>query len=554
MLQLSGIPDRSELKAVIDHLRKVGADTRDVEVKAAGGGFPKSLLHTISAFSNTQGGLIILGLDEKTNFEPTPDFKAGATRKALEDACSNKIHPAVNAEIVEAPFADTVLLLAWIPELPINLKPAYIVTAGQYAGSYKRLGDGDHKLSNYEIDRLLENRSQPFWDREVVPRATLTDLDSQLLEQLLERERRLKPRNFASLSDEDCLRRLNIIDFDMVGELRPTLAGLLALGSYPQQFFPRLNITFTAYPGTDKASAPGSPRFLDNRRIDGSIPVILEETLYAVARNSRTGAVIVDGFRQDLPDFPHDAVREAVVNALMHRDYSPEARGSQVQVNLYTDRLEILNPGGLYSIVTLEALGATGLSATRNQALSNILESTPFENGFVAENRGSGYSAILTELQRAILPPPIPESTLTYFCLTFPRRGAASPEPPQETSAAKDRILTHLAKVPSATAKDVAASADIAVSTARATLSKLVKAGQIEMLEPPKSPKQRYRLTRRPPSTEPATAPSRPPRSNSPADHPAAAPQPTTPQQLTRGCSREIPVSQGAGSIGLKHE
>ena len=85
------------------------------------------------------------------------------------------------------------------------------------------------------------------------------------------------------------------------------------------------------------------------------------------------------------------AVREAVCNAIMHRDYSELARGTQVQVNLYDNRLEFLSPGGLYGTVTAATVASAGYSSTRNQYLADVLESTPYEGGFVAENRGTGF-------------------------------------------------------------------------------------------------------------------------------------------------------------------
>ena len=94
------------------------------------------------------------------------------------------------------------------------------------------------------------------------------------------------------------------------------------------------------------------------------------------------------------------AVREAVCNALMHRDYSELARGTQVQVNLYDNRLEFLSPGGLYGTVTAATVASAGYSSTRNQYLADILESTPYEGGFVAENRGAGFKLMGIELGR----------------------------------------------------------------------------------------------------------------------------------------------------------
>lgn len=129
---------------------------------------------------------------------------------------------------------------------------------------------------------------------------------------------------------------------------------------------------------------------------------------------SPRGAIMRGAFRYDLFDFPPVAVREAITNAVMHRDYSPEARGTQVQVDLFTDRLEVRNPGGLYGAVTVDILGTDGISSSRNLALSRILESTPYlDDGFVAENRGSGYQEILD------MPPPEVRNSLIRFACCF---------------------------------------------------------------------------------------------------------------------------------------
>lgn len=419
MNALNGLPSDEDLAAIINELRQLAADTRLVEAKAASQKLPKGIPHSISAFSNTEGGLIILGLDESSGFKTTPNFNALSIRNAMEHACANQMIPPVQAVIEERVFEESKLVLAWIPEATSNNKPCYVATQGRYGGSYTRLGDGDHKLSEYEINRLIENSKQPQWDREIVAEASLADLDQELIAALLKHERALKPRNFSQLTDEEALKRLNVIALDDKQQFRPTLAGLLALGSYPQQFFPRLNITITQYPGTDKNTTPGAARFTANHSLDGSISVMLDETLKTVARYAGSKALIKDGYRQNIPTYPLEAIREAVVNALMHRDYSPESRGGQIQINLYEDRIEIINPGGLYGNITVSTLGTESLTATRNQALSVLLESTPFERGFVAENRGSGYQAIRSELYNAGLPEPTIHNSIRRFCISI---------------------------------------------------------------------------------------------------------------------------------------
>ena len=154
---------------------------------------------------------------------------------------------------------------------------------------------------------------------------------------------------------------------------------------------------------------------------------MIEDAVAAVTKNMRTGSRIQGTFRYDVPDYPAPAVREAIANALMHRDYSPNAQGTSVAVDLYADRLEIINPGGLYGTMTVSDLGEKHAAGSyRNQYLSNILESTPralnhptAPDGYVAERRGTGFFVINDEVRRAGKPDPEPYDSLTRFCLTF---------------------------------------------------------------------------------------------------------------------------------------
>ena len=118
----------------------------------------------------------------------------------------------------------------------------------------------------------------------------------------------------------------------------------------------------------------------------GSIPDMLLDALSLIQQRMSTGAIVEGGLRKDVPDYPIIALREAIANALQHRDYSPEGRGTHVQVNMYADRIEISNPGGLYGATTVESLGKEGISASRNEFLSRLLTYTPFQDGFVVEN------------------------------------------------------------------------------------------------------------------------------------------------------------------------
>lgn len=488
--------NQRELNDLILQMRQIGNDTQTCEVKESRKEIPENITDTLSAFSNGEGGTIILGVSEKEGFIPVESFDARAMQEALSAKC-DLMTPRVRPSIEILPFEGANVLVAHVPAMPVKDQPCYITTKGRYQGSYIRTGDGDRKLTQYEVDRLIEERSQPTFDDDTVPEATLDDLDKNLLTPFISRQRELHPRIFGTRSDEDIIIGMHVAKRDDDGTIRPTLGGLLALGLFPQQFFPRLNITFTAFPGVTKSEVvDDSRRFLDSQTIIGPIPLMIEDALGAVTKNMRTGAIIEGAFRKDVPDYPRKAVREAIANALMHRDYSPDARGSQVQVNMYADRLEVLNPGGLFGSVTIDTLGTIGISSSRNQFLSNILETTPYPGGgYVVENRGTGYQVIEEQLQAALMNPPKPLNTLTFFSLTFNKRRMTKSEKTNTNPlSVEEAIIELLSKRSSATSKELSELSGLSRSAITSHLRTMIANEIVEPTEPARSPKQRYRL------------------------------------------------------------
>lgn len=486
-----------ELQTAVTLMRAIGKDTQRYEVKSSKKALSKDIVETLSAFSNGTGGIIICGLSEKDGFIPVPNFDSQSVHDALIETCNTKMTPPVRPSVSILPFEGSKLVVAVIDEmLPVD-KPCYATASGKYRGSFIRTGDGDQRLSEYEVDRLLDEHRQPRFDGETVEAATVDDLDRSLLEGVIAKERADHPRNFAKVSDEEAMRLLNIAKPDKDGVLHPTLAGLLALGTYPQQFFPRLNVSFAAYPGTDKSEVTAAgARLLDSVTVVGPIPYLVADSIAAVRKNMRTGAVIDGAFRKDVPDYPTVALREAIANALMHRDYSPLSQGTPVHIDMFADRIEITNPGGLYGTMTVSLLGKEHGSSTRNQFLATILESTPAEGGgFVVENRGTGYRAIESELAAALMPAPIPKNSVGFFSLTFQKRRIAESELKMPASeSVRVIVLDLLAKQESVTTAEVMQRSGRSKTTVVKYINQMVAEGTIEPVELGSSRRQRYRL------------------------------------------------------------
>lgn len=416
--------------ALVARVRRLGTDLTEVEVKAATRGLPRTTVETVSAFANGIGGVLLLGLSEQEGFEPEAGFDAPAIRDALARACADDLEPPLRAPIEIEEFEGQYLVRLDVPELDAVAKPCFIKARGAYQGSFIRGGDGDRRLTSYEVSQLLSNRAQPVHDAEPVADATLGDLDPELVESCLRRVRMRAPRAFADLDETSALLRVRAaarVDDRVV----PTLAGLLCLGAYPQQFFPQLFVSFVSLPGLAMGEelADGT-RFLDNQSCDGSIPQMVEEAVDAVRRNMRVASIIQGAGRRDRYDYPVEAVRELIVNAVMHRDYSPGARGTQVQVELYPDRLVVKSPGGLYGGVEVGQLGVIDVSSSRNAVLAKLLADVPIGRSgeVVCENRGSGMSRVVGRLRDAGMSPPRFDATPAHLHVTIPQHALLDPD------------------------------------------------------------------------------------------------------------------------------
>lgn len=290
---------------------------------------------------------------------------------------------------------------------------------------------------------------------------------------------RKERKNLAENVSKDEILELMGITSDGV----PTLAGLMVFSKYPQGYFPQLCITAVSLPGTERgAVGDDDERFIDNKRITGAIPDMLEDAVEFVRKNSRIKTIIDDnGRRADKPEYPVKAVREAILNALVHRDYSIHTENVPVCIEMYRDRMEIINSGGLYGKISIDALGKVR-PETRNAALANMLELLN-----ITENRYSGIPTMRNEFAKAGLPAPIFSAVHGEFKVIM-KNGLYSDEEPADES------VVEFCSTPRTRAEIV----DFIGKSKNYVMSKivnpLVKGGKLRMTIPdkPKSPNQRF--------------------------------------------------------------
>lgn len=399
----------------IEFMQKYQTETDRIEAKTAEIDYPKKCYDTISAFANKYGGIIIFGINEHNNFIEQDVYDVNDLQKQITALCTTSIEPIIRPEFLHITYNNKKLLAVKINEIPQNQKPCYYKNAGMRKGSYIRVGDSDEPMTEYEIYSLQSYKDGIQEDLRPIKRASIDDLDSEKINLYLEKTRKDKP-NFSKFSDEKILKLSGIIE-NSTGIIYPTLSGLMMFGEYPQGYLPQLFVACVVVPGT-KLGDVGEmgQRFDDNKRVEGTLDEMLEQTLTFIRRNIGT-IVIIDnnGKRENVPEYPMKALREAVANALIHRDYSISRESAYIYVQIYDDRIEIINPGDLYGNNRLDTLGTDMMLEARNKNIVRLLE----EKGNIIENRHTGIATMRDEMKKIGLPEPEFQSLRGDFKVIF---------------------------------------------------------------------------------------------------------------------------------------
>ncbi|MBM4147120.1 MAG: AAA family ATPase [Nitrospira sp.] len=414
---------QEELQELISEVQQHQSELDDMEVKSAHKGTPQRLYEPISAFANsTSGGVILFGLNEERNYEIVGVGDSQRLQEEVSQLAAAEMTPPLRPSFTVVEIEGKAVVAVEIPGLTAEQKPCFYKHAGMHKGAYIRVGNTNRQMTDYEIFGYVSARTQPTFDEETIKEASLDDLNKDRLQNYIAALKKSRPQaTYLNKSFEQILAQLRIVK-DVNGILIPTLAGLLMFGDYPQAFESQLVITFLQYYGsTETEKTPRGERFLDNRKFEGPIPEMVESAINYVMSSIRKSSLIEGLYRRDIPEYPEEAIREAVVNAVAHRDYSHFVRGSYIQIRLFADRIEIQSPGGLYGNVTEDTIEEE--QSTRNRVLMKFMEDL-----HLVENRGSGTRTMIDAMRKANLEPPKLKDKRTSFWVTFRSHTLMRPE------------------------------------------------------------------------------------------------------------------------------
>jgi ATP-dependent DNA helicase RecG len=457
----------------IEELVKLMRDRRGelpgVEVKSAAGGLPDSITETMCGFANLPGGgLIILGLNEAMGFRPVQLKDAVSLAGGVASRARQAFQPEIQVDVDVARFEGSDLVVARVRELPASAKPCFVKRSGQ---AYLRFADGDYTLSQLEIEGFISNRSRPRHDEAIVQGAAVTDFEAERVEDFLATARASDRRLARVTDDTELLRRTGVIALS--GE--PTVAGLIALGDYPQQFLPHYAIRAASLPDSSNLSI----RALDEATFTGPIAAMLEDAVAWMTRNGRHRLITnaATGHVREFQDPPTIAVRELIGNALVHRDLAEWSTSRAIECRLTPTEFRLTNPGGLYG-VSADRLGIHPLTSARNRRLVDICKFIRTSDGNVVEALASGIPAATAAVREAGLPDlDFYDQGITFSVAIRRIESPRLPTTVESIGTAPVELLDFLATPK--TSIEIAKALDITINAARKRLATLRAAGKV---------------------------------------------------------------------------
>lgn len=329
----------------------------------------RPIVKTVVAFANTAGGMIVVGVEDDGKVIGVDDpFKM---EEKITSVIADSIAPLIMPDIEFSTVEDKTLLIIRVAH---TIGPFYLKQAGEPNGILVRLGSTNRQASPQLIDEMYRQRTKQSFDELPCLGTTEKDFDPKLVNIVFDHFEH-KP-TIAKLKSLGLLVKYG-------NQTVPSNAGIILFANEETRFheFADARVSCARFAGTEKVD------FIDRVDIDGGLLTAIEEVPKFVRRNTRMAAEIKTMRRKDIPEYPTEAVREALLNALMHSDYA--TRGSRILVAIFSDRMDITNPGMLPLGITLEDF-KNGVSSIRNKVIARI-----FEKMELVEQWGSGYKRIM---------------------------------------------------------------------------------------------------------------------------------------------------------------
>ena len=378
------------------------------------------ILKTIVAFANTAGGTLIIGISSEHKVIGVKNVSLA--EEMLANVIADSIFPSILPEIEIATVQKKTIIVIKVPHWR---GPFYLKKEGTPNGVYIRLGSTSRPAGPEMIEELKRSVTNLSYDQQGIPELTLKALNfDQIREVFNAAKREIDEKKCHSLGIVTCVS----------DKVVPSIGGLILFGTeeFRNKYVPDARVRCARFRGVDKA------HIIDQFEVEGTILDAILEVPKFIARNTRLGADFQHFRRKDIPEYPELAIREVLINALVHADYA--IGGSTIQVAVFDNRLEIQNPGMLPFGFTLDDLKA-GVSRIRNRVIARI-----FHELKLMEEWGSGYKRVIDTCRENHYPEPEWEEFGTSVRVTFFSFGKnrSLPSVKGQLSARQQEILSLL--------------------------------------------------------------------------------------------------------------
>ncbi|WP_250505407.1 ATP-binding protein [Bowdeniella massiliensis] len=417
---------------------------------------PKKLAETLTAFANAEGGIVVVGIENK-KIQHRPDFTVRSN--SLRQAPRHHIEPPLACEVQEVDVIDDdgeqASLLVFI------VHPSAAVHYLTDGTCYRRTGDSNHKLNRKELTEFEYERGVEDYEATVIPGLTVGDLDSHTLDDFYE-------RSGASRELAHLLKSRGLTNLD--GGV--TVAAALLFSTNPTQIVPGAFIRVCRFQGTLRQTG-ASQNITFDQRTDGPISDAIETASAWVEANLPVRKALgEDGKFQATSPVPRDAWLEAIVNAAIHRSYS--LGGDHTRVEIFDDRMEITNPGKFYHSSSLD----NPLNIPR-YARNPRIARTCTDLG-LAQELGEGIRRIFDEMEQAGRAKPMYQQKPMHITLTLPFVSRITEDQRRRLPARAEQVLHALRSLGGAGGTgDIASYAGVSNPTARSCLTKLREEGLV---------------------------------------------------------------------------
>lgn len=361
-----------EIKKIIQNGENSYIEFKEEETKA------KELAEEMVAFSNSDGGMILIGVDDKGNIKGIKDNK---TEETVMNICRNNCIPNITPlyESIETEGRRIAVIT-----VPKGLNKPYYTADNKY---YVRVGTTKRIASKEELLRLFEASGSLHFDISPIEGTSIKDLYIDVI-----RDYYIK-YNIFDLYEEtkESVERI-LVNADILKEVDGrklcTVGGLLMFGKNPERHLPQNGVSFAHFSGNEITDV-----LIDKKIVTGRLQDIAEQIMVVIKTNLLIPSVVNGLKREDKEEYPMVVMREAIVNSLVHRNYS--ISGSKIRVFMYDDRIEFKSPGRLPNTVTIEKM-KIGVSYARNPFLVKYMENMRY-----IDQLGRGIPMILKKMKEA---------------------------------------------------------------------------------------------------------------------------------------------------------